>query len=146
MLLRSLVAAAAWLEIAAGIAFLAVFGVACQLLFATTPAGTVIIIGRLAGIGILALGITCLFSEMKGSQRSAAWGLFIFNSGIVLLFAWTAVATTFRGVLLWPFTVLHAVVAAALLSQLLPFENLAHSENWDVPNPASQLYIRKGKK
>ena len=82
---------------------------------------------------ILAFGIPCLFSKMKGSERNAALGLFIVNSGIALLFGWTAVATAFRGVLLWPFIVLHAVIAGALLRQILTFENFTHSGNWDVP-------------
>lgn len=86
----------------------------------------------------LSLGLTCLLSKMKGAQRSAALGLFIFNSEIVLLFGWAGITTKFRGVLLWPFAVLHAVIVVALLWQLFTIKTLAHSKNWQVANPTFQ--------
>jgi hypothetical protein len=46
-------------------------------------------------------------------------GLFVFNLGVATLFAWVGVATPLHGVLLWPVVGLHAVIAAALLPQLL---------------------------
>ena len=146
MLQRNLVLAAAWLEIIAGAAFLIILDVVCQLLFATKPDGLGIITGRLSGIGLLALGITCLLSKMDGSQHTAALGLFLFNSGIALLLGWTAIATTFRGVLLWPVTVLHGVIAIGLLLQLLTLKNVPYSEKGHVSKPAFQPYAREGGK
>jgi len=46
-------------------------------------------------------------------------GLFVFNAGIAILLVWVGVATTHRGVLLWAGMLLHAVIAAAFLPQLL---------------------------
>ena len=146
MLERNLVLAAAWLEIIAGTAFLTTLDVVCQLLFAIKLDGPGIIVGRLSGLGLLALGITCLLSKMNGSQHTAALGLFLFNSGIALLFGWTAIATTFRGVLLWPFTVLHGVIAVGLLLQLLTLKNVTYSEKGHVSKPAFQPYAREGEK
>ena len=68
-------------------------------------------------IGLLALGIACLPST-EGPRRNSVIGLCAFNVGMTILLAWAALATTHRGVLLWPATVLHAVIAAALLAQL----------------------------
>jgi hypothetical protein len=94
-------------------------GVACRLLFATNPEGVGIALARFARVGLLALGIACLPSTAAGSGRSALLGLLVFNFGVAILFAWVGVATTLHGVLLWPAVVLHAVIAVALLAQLL---------------------------
>ena len=40
--------------------------------------------------------------------------LLLFNIGATIFFAWIALATTFRGVGLWPVVILHAVIAIAL--------------------------------
>lgn len=42
-------------------------------------------------------------------------GLFAYNLGAAILFAWLAVATTVRGFMLLPAVHLHVVVAGALL-------------------------------
>jgi hypothetical protein len=110
---------AACLEIVAGAALLTAPGVACRLLFATNPEGVGIALARFARVGLLALGIACLPSTAAGSGRSALLGLLVFNFGVAILFAWVGVATTLHGVLLWPAVVLHAVIAVALLAQLL---------------------------
>jgi len=119
MLQKSVVMTAAWLEIVTGTVFLTALDVPCRLLFAAKPEGVGITLARFAGVGLLALGIACLPSTATGSRRSAVFGLFVFNVGVAILFAWVGVATILRGVLLWPVVVLHAVIAAALLPQLL---------------------------
>ena len=119
MLQRSVVITATWLEIVAGAALFTAPDVACWLLFAAKPEGIGIILARFAGVGLLALGIACLPSKATGSHRSALFGLFVFNVAVAILFAGVGVVTTFHGVLLWPAVGLHAVIAAALLPQLL---------------------------
>lgn len=119
MLQRSIVMTAAWLEIVGGAIFLTVPGLASQLLFTAQPEIVGITLGRCAGVGILALGIACL-PKAVGSRLGAVFGLVVYNVGIAILFAWVGVATTLTGVLLWPVAVLHAFIAAALLSRLLP--------------------------
>ena len=122
---RSVVITAAWLEIVVGAIFLTVLDVPCMLLFAAKPDGIGMPLGRFAGVALVALGIACLPSTAVGSRRRAVLGLFVFNVGVAILLAWVAVATTLRGVLLWPAVILHAVIAAALLPQLL-------SRDWSI--------------
>ena len=57
-------------------------------------------------------------SRVEGPLRKAVLGLFVLNAGLAILLAWVGVATTLRGLLLWPAVTLHAVIAAALLPQL----------------------------
>jgi len=98
---------------------LAAYEVPCRLLFAATPEGVGIVGTRLAGIALVALGIACLPSAIAESRRGAVLGLFIFNAGTAILLVWVGVATPLHGLLLWPGAGLHAIIAAALLPQLL---------------------------
>jgi hypothetical protein len=116
---RSVVMTAAWLEIVAGAGFVTAPDVVCRLLFASSPEGLGVILTRFAGLGLFSLGIACLLSRAGTSSRNAVLGLFAFNAATAILFAWVGVATTLRGVLLWPAVALHAGIAAALLPQLL---------------------------
>jgi heme A synthase len=122
VLQKSVVMTAAWLEMVVGATLLTAPDYPCQLLFAAKPEGVGTVLARVAGLGLFALGIACLPSKATGSCRRAVFGLFVFNFGVALLLAWVGIATTFSGVLLWPTIVLHAVIAAALLPQLLTFK------------------------
>ena len=113
------VMAASLLEIVVGITFITVPDIPCRLLFAATPESLAIPLARFAGVGLLGLGIACLPSKRVEPNRGAVLGLLAFNVGAAIFCAWVAVATSFRGLLLWPAAVLHAVIAAALFPQFL---------------------------
>jgi len=114
-----IVTAASLLEIVVGITFIAVPELPFRLLFAATPQSLAILLARFAGIGLLALGIACFPSKQLEPRRGAVFGLLVFNVGATIFCAWVAIATLYRGILLWPVVVLHAVIAAALLPQFL---------------------------
>ncbi len=118
MLQRSIVTAAAWLEIVVGACFVALPDLPCVLLFGVKPEGVASPLARFAGFGLFALGIACLPSPTTGARRGVV-GLFVFNVGVTILFAWIGVATTFHGYLLWPVVILHGVIATALLPQTM---------------------------
>jgi hypothetical protein len=119
VLQRLVVMIAACLEIAVGVIILTAPDLLSRLLFGTTPDGVGMPLARFAGIALVALGIACMPSGLTRHDRRVVLGLLIFNVGATILLAWVAVATSFRGFLLWPTVMLHAVIAAALLSQLL---------------------------
>jgi hypothetical protein len=110
---------AAWLEVIVGAVVLTAPDVACLLLFGARRTGVDVPLARFAGIALVALGIVCLPSTAGASRCSVVLGLLTFNFGVALLFAWLGVASMFRGLLLWPAFILHAVLAAALLPVLL---------------------------
>ena len=111
---RTALMLAAWLEIIVGASFLLALNAQSQLIFGATPEGIGDTWARFAGIALIGLGIACLPSNLAETGRGAARGLFVFNIGATIFFAWVAVATTFRGILLWPVVILHAVIAIAL--------------------------------
>jgi hypothetical protein len=114
---RYVVTAAAWLEIVVGVLCITVVAIPCRLLFAVEPEGVAMPLGRFAGVALTALGIGCLPSK-TGSYRSAVLGLLAYNSGAAILFASVGFATAFRGPMLWPAAILHAVIAIALLVKI----------------------------
>jgi hypothetical protein len=116
---RVVVGASAWLEIVVGALFLTVPDVVCLILFGAKPEAIGIPLGRFAGIALLALGVACLPSRGAASRRNVVSGLFAFNSGVAILFAWVGVATALHGFLLWPAVILHAAIAGALLPHLV---------------------------
>jgi len=88
-----------------------------QFLFGVTPEGIGVLFARFVGIALIGLGIACLPSNLAGTRRGVR-GLLVFNIGATIFFAWVAVATTFRGVILWPVVILHAVISIALALSL----------------------------
>lgn len=107
---RTAVILAAWVEILVGASFVLVPNGQSQLVFGAALEGAGIHFARLAGIGLIGLGI----ASLGGTRESAARALLIFNIAATILFAWIGVATTFRGVVLWPVVILHAVLAIVL--------------------------------
>lgn len=65
---RYVVEVAAGFEIVVGAIFLTAPDIPCRLLFAATPEGIGTLLGRFAGVALVALGITCLTS---GAQDRA---------------------------------------------------------------------------
>jgi hypothetical protein len=114
---RSVVTTAACLEIMAGAAFLTVPDVVCRLLFAARLEVIGTILTRFVWLGLFSLGVACLPARARTSNRHAVVALSAFNAAAAILFAWVGIATTLRGVLLWPAVVLHAGIAAQLLTR-----------------------------
>ena len=111
---RTIVKMAAWLEIIVGISFFLAFSVQSQLLFGVTPEGIGVTWAQFAGIALIGLGITSLPPNQTATRQSAARGLLVFNLAATIFFAWAAMATTYRGIILLPVVILHAVVSIAL--------------------------------
>jgi hypothetical protein len=116
---RYIVGAAAWLEIIVGALFLTVPDLVCLLLFGARLEAVGMPLGRFAGVALLALGIACLPSRDAASPRNAVVGLFAFNGGVAILFAWVGVTSALHGLLLWPAVILHTIIAGALLPHFL---------------------------
>jgi hypothetical protein len=115
--LRYVEIAAAWLEVVVGALLIVVPEVVSVWLLGAKPAAIGVLFARFGGVGLFGLGIACLPPSGPSNGRSLR-GLFIFNIGMTLLLAWVAIATVYRGILVWPATVLHGAIAAALLQRL----------------------------
>ena len=109
---------AAWIEIIVGASFILALNTQSQLIFGTTTAGSGVHFAQLAGIALIALGIACLPANHAATRRVAVRTLLIYNIAAAIFFAWIGVATTLRGVVLWPVVILHTVLAIVLALSL----------------------------
>jgi len=115
---RTALKMAAWVEIIVGASFLLAYNAQSQFLFGATPEGIGVTWAQFAGIALIGLGIACLPSNSAGTRQWSVRGLLVFNIGATIFFAWVVVATTFRGVMLLPVVILHAVISIALALSL----------------------------
>ena len=95
-------------EIATGIALLVVPSLLIHLLFGAESTGIIVVVARVAGIALIALGVACW-------PGRALIGMSIYGAGIAGYLAYAGFADGFIGVLLWPVVVLHVAITALLL-------------------------------
>jgi len=94
-------------EAATGVALLVVPVLVGRLLLGTELAGVSVVVTRVAGIALLALGVGCW-------PGTPLCGMLTYNALGTMYFAWLAFGGEWRGPLLWPAVVLHAVLAILL--------------------------------
>lgn len=115
---RIVVMIAAWVEIIVGVSFILALDTQSNFVFGAPAEGAGAGFARFSGVALIALGIALMPSNRAGALYLATRGLLIFNILATIFFASVAVATTFRGVLLWPVVSLHGILAIALAVSL----------------------------
>jgi hypothetical protein len=109
-----LIAVAAGVEVAAGLIFIISPPLVVRLILNADLNAAGDAVGRVAGFGLLGLGLACWPGSASGSGRNAVRGLLAYNLLAAILFIYLGVRGTLVGVLLWPAAVLHAGLAIAL--------------------------------
>jgi hypothetical protein len=109
------IAVAAAVEVAAGLIFIVSPTLVVRLILNTDLNAAGEAVGRVAGFGLLGLGLACWPGSTRVSGKSAAArGLLAYNLLATVFFIYLGVRGTMVGMLLWPAAVLHAVLAIAL--------------------------------
>jgi len=98
-------------EAATGLALVAHPPLVVRLLFGVETAGVGVVVSRVAGIALIALGIAC-WPGNPGSRPHH--GMLAYSALATLYLAWIGLAGDFAGSLLWPAVMLHVVLTAAL--------------------------------
>ena len=107
-----LTALAAAFEAVVGLLLIVNPSVVVWLLLGADLAAAGHVVGRLAGIALLALGLACWPSREPVSRNSAATrGLLTYNALAAVLFLYVGVRGEFVGLLLWPAVAIHALLA-----------------------------------
>jgi hypothetical protein len=120
--MKMLLIATAFIEVLAGLAMLLLPSQAASLLFGSalgTP--TALVVGRLAGVALLTLGVGCWLgrSEEKGRTGNALVGaMLLYNAAAVALISYARIGLGLIAVLLWPAVLLHAVMTVWCVSCL----------------------------
>ncbi len=113
--MKTLLSLTAVLEASAGLALLAWPSSAIALVFGpapVTPAG--LAIGRIAGAGLLSLGLACWQARHDAQSRAAAGligAMLFYNIAAAASLAYASLGAGLTGVGLWPGAILHAAMA-----------------------------------
>ena len=120
--MKKLLLSTSVIEAAAGVALIAVPSLVGHLLLGAELAGDSIVVARIAGIALLALGVSCWLAHWDG-QSCAARGLItamvIYNLGAVVVLGAAGIRSQHAGVALWPAVILHAAMAVWCITSLL---------------------------
>jgi hypothetical protein len=77
------------------------------------PSPEALIVGRVGGAGLVAIGVACWLARDDRSSRSQhglLWGVLIYNVGTCIVLAFAGLTLRMDGVALWPVVLLHAVM------------------------------------
>ena len=111
---RTLLAVTAVVEGATGLVLLALPSrLATLLLGAPLDTPAELTLARVAGVALVALGVACWLARHDGQSRAArglVWGMFSYNAGVAIVFAWAALGLALSGIGLWPAVLAHAVM------------------------------------
>ncbi|HEY0466986.1 MAG TPA: hypothetical protein VGC79_22440 [Polyangiaceae bacterium] len=112
---RLLLVITALAELAAALALLCVPGLVFELLLATSRASAeALLVGKIAGAALLALGIACwLARDDSGSSslRGVLCGMLAYNLGVAAVLGYAGSLLRMNGVLLWPAVAMHSGLA-----------------------------------
>lgn len=111
MTTRILVMLSAAIEVLTGLALIAVPDPVARLLLGADLSGTGIAVARLAGFGLLSLGLAC-WPSTNDATPHAIRALFIYNLLAAFYLGYLRAGGGFVSYLLWPACALHAVLAA----------------------------------
>jgi hypothetical protein len=106
----------AFVEVGAGIALLFLPAVTFTLLLGTSPAGPeVFLVGRVAGAGLLSIGVASWLARhdrSSAAERGLVTGILIYNTTVTVLLGYSGIVMKMAGILLWPAVLLHLGLAA----------------------------------
>ena len=110
--MRSVLSLAALAETATGVALLVVPTLVGQLLFGAELSGIAVVVARVAGIALIALGLACW-------PGPALLGMLFYSAAAALYLAYVGVVGSFVGILLWPAVALHVGLTVLLARALI---------------------------
>jgi hypothetical protein len=108
--MKSLLAITAAIEAGTGLGLLVVPSVIPRVLLgATLDTAAAVTVARVAGAGLLALGIACWLARDNG--RALVVAMLFYNVAAVAILAYATVGLALSGIGLWPAIVLHTALA-----------------------------------
>lgn len=121
---------AALAEVATGLALAVAPSLVAPLLLGTELSGVAVVVGRVAGISLLSLGIACW--PDKEPTRTALGGMVTYGLLLTLYLAYLGSRGEWVGPLLWPGVALHAVLTLLLVRAWLSVKS-SHIDKGTLP-------------
>lgn len=114
--MKALQTLTALIEGATGVALLVAPSLVVKLLLGSPlDSAPAVVLGRVAGAALLALGIACWLARDNIQSRAArglGTAMLFYNLAAIVLFIYAACYLKLQGVALWPAVILHAGMAA----------------------------------
>ena len=116
--MNRLLTLASVIEATTGLALIAVPAVVVRLLLGGEISGAGIPLGRVAGFGLLSLGVACWPGrDPVGATATALRAMLTYNWLATLYFLYLGIGREWVGPLLWPAVALHAILSLLLVRQ-----------------------------
>ena len=115
---RMLLATAAVVEAVAGLGLILLPDATMQLLFGGRPDSVGMMMGRVAGVALLAIGVACwgARADSGGEARAGTvWAITLYNAGAGVILVLFAVTGQAAGLGVWSAALLHLALAAGFL-------------------------------
>ena len=114
--LKNIFFTTAFLEAGVAVLLLSLPALIIQLLFGiSVPSPEALMVGRVAGAALLAIGVACWFARddsNNSSKHALLCGMLTYNAGACLVLFFAGAVARMAGVVLWPAVVLHAALFA----------------------------------
>ena len=110
--MKKVLALAAAAEAGLGLVLVVYPPIVVRLLLDADISGAGIVVSRVTGIALIALGVAC----WPGTQRI---GMLIYSAAVTLYLAYVGFAGDLTGMLLWPAVALHVILTALLARALV---------------------------
>ena len=113
--MKRLLTLTAIIEVPTGLGLMAVPAVVVRLLLGSPlDTSAALMLGRVAGVALLALGVACWLAHDDTEGRAAKGlvaAMLLYNVSTVAILAFAGIGLRLHGVALWPAVVLHAAMA-----------------------------------
>ena len=116
---RTVLGVAAGIEAVTGLVMILFPHALIRLLLGADATGLNIVIGRVAGIALLSLGLGCWMGRQESMFGWALFAMLTYNLLVTIYLAFVGLSTEFVGVLLWPAAALHAALTVLLAYPLI---------------------------
>ena len=113
--MNTLLVIASLAEAATGVVLLAYPPIVIRLLFGAEIAGAGVVMSRIAGISLIALGMACW---PDGAPNRPLTGMLSYSALAALYLAYLGFSHEWTGILLWPAIVVHTGLSAILVRTL----------------------------
>ena len=122
--MKKVLALAAVAEAGLGLVLLVYPPIVVRLLLGADIAGAGIVVSRVAGIALIALGVAC----WPGPPRV---GMLTYSAAVTLYLAYVGFVGGLSGILLWPAVVLHVILTALTLGSGINKRERRRKHRWN---------------
>jgi hypothetical protein len=121
--MKNLLTVVAVIEVGTGLVMVVLPSLLITLLLGSSLSTPVeLILARVAGVALVALGVACWLARHDGQSRAAkglVGALALYNAGIATVLVYAGIGLGLSGILLWPVVLVHVAMAVWCVMRLL---------------------------